>query len=150
MQISWSIQGEKQLVRNIKQIGDEIKNWEPAFKQAAENLQKIFSDDVFRTEGGVIDEKWNPLKPRYLAQKLKDGYPGDTLVKTGRMQNAFQYLVKSDYAEVWNSTQYFKYHQSSEPRKKLPRRVMMKLGSKQKEMIVKVFHLYWYRKVKNV
>lgn len=148
MQLTWSIEGQQQLVRNIKKIGNEIKDWEPAFNQAAVNLKKIFTDDVFRTEGSVIDEKWNPLKPRYLAQKLKDGYPADTLVKTGRMQNGFQHLVKSDYAEVWNSTQYFKYHQSSEPRKKLPRRVMMKLGNKQKEMIVKVFHTYWYKKTR--
>lgn len=146
MQLSWSIEGEKQLARNLKQIGDEIKDWTPAFKQAAEGLKKVFSEDVFATQGSVIGERWNPLKPTYLAQKVKSGYPADTLVKTGTMRNNFETLVKTDYAEIWNSTQYFKYHQSKEPRSKLPRRIMMKLGENQKEYIVKIFHTYWYKK----
>lgn len=148
MQISWSIEGEKQLSRNIAQIGKEIKDWKPVFQKAAENLKEVFSEDVFRTQGAVIGERWNPLKPKYLAQKLKDGFPADPLVKTGKMKDNFQFLVKSDYAEIWNSTQYFKYHQSRESRNKLPRRVMMKLGNSQKEMIVKLFHTYWYKKTR--
>ena len=145
IQISWQIEGKQQLSRVLRGIGDGIKDWTPAFKETAEELARIFSNDVFSSEGAAIEEKWQPLKPRYLAQKIKDGYPSDILVRTGKMKKGFQTIFKPDYAEVWNSIAYFKYHQSAEPRKSnLPRRVMMKLGENQKQLIVKIFHTYWY------
>lgn len=150
MKLSWSIEGEEQLVRNLRNIGKGIKDWTPAFKEASDRLKKVFSEDVFKTKGSIIGEQWNPLKPKYLAQKLRGGFPADTLVKTGKMQNSFQSIVQTDRAEIWNSTQYFKYHQSSAPRSKLPRRVMMKLAENQKQIIVKIFHTYWYKKTKGV
>jgi len=146
MQLSWSIEGEQQLARNLKNIGEGVKNWMPAFKEASDKLKTVFSDDVFKTQGGAIGEAWQPLKPEYMAAKTKAGFPSDILVKTGKMKSNFQSIVKTDMAEIWNSTQYFKYHQSKAPRSKLPRRVMMKLGQNQKEIIVKIFHTYWYKK----
>lgn len=148
MKLSWSIEGQEQLVRNLTNVGKGIKDWAPAFKEAADKLKKVFSDDVFKTRGAIINEKWDPLKPRYLAQKVKGGFPSDPLVKTGKMKEDFQSIVKTDMAEIWNATQYFKYHQSSAPRSKLPRRVMMKLAENQKQIVVKIFHTYWYKKTK--
>lgn len=148
VELSWSIEGSKQLSRVLRNIGEGIKDWQPAFRETAEELKKIFSNDVFSSKGSVIGEKWSPLKPRYLAKKLAQGYPADPLVKTGKMKAGFQSMFKGDYAEVWNSIAYFKYHQSSAPRSSnLPRRVMMKLGDQQKELVVKIFHTYWYQKV---
>lgn len=148
-QLKWSIEGEQQLSRVLKNIGSEVKDWEPAFKEASEELKTIFANDVFETRGGEIGEKWPPLKPQYLARKAAGGFPTDPLVKTGKMKNSFQNLYKADYAEVWNSVEYFKYHQSNKPRRVLPRRVMMKLGENQKQLVVKVFHTHWQKKVKN-
>ncbi len=143
--LTWSIEGETQLVRRLQKIGDNVKNAQPAFKEASDNLKQIFANDVFNTQGAVIGEHWNPLSPRYLAQKVKAGYPAEPLVRTGAMKNAFQTIVKADSATVWNAIAYFKYHQSNKPRHVLPRRVMMKLGNEQKEMVVKVFHTYLYK-----
>lgn len=150
VQISWAIEGEQQLSRVLRGIGDGIKDWRPAFEEAAADLVKVFANDVFNTEGKAIQESWRPLRARYLKQKVKQGYPPDILVKTGKMQKSFQSLFKGDYAEVWNSAAYFKYHQSKSPRSSnLPRRVMLKLGEQQKQMVVKVFHQHWQRKVKD-
>jgi len=146
MKLTWSIEGEEQLVRNLRIISDEIKDWTPAFKQASDKLKGIFEDDVFRTQGGAIQENWQPLKPTYLAQKVKKGYPSDPLIKTGLMKSSFETEVRKDSAIISNVSPYFKYHQSKEPRSKLPRRIMMKLGNPQKEIVVKIFHEYWYRK----
>lgn len=149
MQISWSIEGEQQLARKLEKIGKEIKDWQPAFKEASDRLRNIFSEDVFSSQGGVLGQSWQPLKPQYLAQKIKAGYPADILVRTGKMKSNFYSNVYKDYAEIGNNTEYFKYHQSRLPRSKMPRRIMMKLGNPQKEMVVKIFHTYWYRKVNN-
>jgi hypothetical protein len=148
LNLSWSIEGEEQLVRNLRGIGKEVKDWTGAFREAADKLKNIFSNDVFRTEGGAIGEKWAPLKPQYLAQKVKAGFPADTLIKRGVMKAAFDNDVKKDQATIYNTAPYFKYHQSKDPRSKLPRRIMMKLGNPQKEIVVKIFHTYWYKKTR--
>jgi phage gpG-like protein len=145
--LSWQIEGSKQLSRVLQGIGEGIKDWTPAFKETADELAKVFANDVFTTQGAAIGESWKPLQPKYLAKKLADGYPADTLVRTGAMQGAFKTMFKADFAEVWNAIEYFKYHQSKAPRKKLPRRVMMKLGENQKQLVVKIFHTYWWKKV---
>lgn len=146
LKLTWSIEGEVQLARRLRITADEIKDWTPAFQEAADRLKNIFSTDVFKTQGGIIGESWSPLKPKYLAQKVKTGYPSDILIKTGKMQNSFWTEVHPDHAIIGNASPYFKYHQSKEPRTKIPRRVMMKLGNPQKEIVVKIFHTYWYKK----
>lgn len=146
--LSWDIEGTKELSRVLRGIGDGIKDWTPAFKEASEELAKTFANEVFRTKGAIIGEKWAPLKPSYLAAKRAAGYPADPLIRTGEMQRNFKTLFKPDYGQVWNATQYFQYHQSDKPRQSnLPRRVMMKLGENQKQLVVKIFHTYWYMKV---
>lgn len=125
-----------------------MKNWRPAFQEAADRLVGIFSKDVFDTQGAIISESWAPLKPKYLAAKRKQGYPVDTLIKTGKMRASFYSDVHDDFATISNKASYFKYHQSKEARTKIPRRIMMKLGNPQKELVVKIFHTYWYQKTK--
>lgn len=147
LELNWQIEGEQQLSRRLQNIGEGVKDWTPAFKETADELARIFQQDVFETEGGIIGEQWAALSPTYLAKKLAEGYPATPLIRTGKMQAGFQSMFKADYAEVWNAIAYFKYHQSNRPRKKLPRRVMMKLGENQKQLVVKIFHTYWYKKV---
>lgn len=147
MDLTWDIEGTKELSRRIGEIGKEIQDWTPAFKQAASDLKQVYENDVFSTEGSEVGEHWKPLSSRYLARKVAQGYPPDILIRTGKMKKSFQSLFRSDYAEVWNSVYYFKYHQSKEPRTRLPRRVMMKLGEQQKQLVVKIFHTYWHNKL---
>lgn len=149
LQLSWSIEGEQQLSRVLRGVGAGIKDWTPAFKETADELVSVFSNDVFASEGRKIGEKWDPLSPRYLAQKRADGYGGKGILeRTGEMRKSFQKLFKADHAEVWNSAAYFQYHQSKAPRRSnLPRRVMMKLAENQKQLVVKIFHTYWYQKI---
>lgn len=146
LKLTWSIEGQVQLARRLNIVASSVKDWTPAFQEAADKLESIFSNDVFRTQGAIIGESWQPLKPKYLAQKVKQGFPADTLVKTGRLKASFFSEVHSDHATIGNRSPYFKYHQSKEPRTRIPRRIMMKLGNPQKEIVVKIFHTYWYKK----
>ncbi len=145
LQLTWTIEGEKQLSRKLEIMAGKIKDWTPAFKEAAYTLKKVFQDDVFESEGGAIQESWSPLKKAYALQKAKK-YPGKGLLQaTGKMRNSFMTLWRPDMAQVWNSSTYFKYHQSNQPRSKLPRRVMMKLGHEQRTLVVKIFHTYFQK-----
>jgi phage gpG-like protein len=138
-QISWQLEGEQQLLRNLRIKADRVKDWTPAFKKVSEELKNTFANDVFQSRGGAIGEKWPKLSPQYLAAKTRAGYPEQPLVRTGAMQKSFKTLFKADMAAVWNTAAYFKYHQSKLPRNRLPRRAMMKIYHQQREVIQKAF-----------
>jgi phage gpG-like protein len=146
MFISWSIEGEQQLSRNLRDLDARTLNMRPAFEDAANYLKGVFSQDTFSSKGSVIGEPWAPLNAAYLRWKLKHGYPADILIRTGEMKKSFWTEIDSQYAIIGNSTAYFKYHQSNESRSKLPRRVMMKIANAQKTKVVRIFQSYFFNK----
>lgn len=144
-QLQWSIEGKNELSRIFGFRKDKLVNFGPAFQRTAETLKSIFTNDVFRTQGAILNERWSPLSKAYALQKAKK-YPGKgTLEASGRMRNSFETEWNSGLAAVGNSAPYFKYHQSDKPRSVLPRRVMMKLGTSQKEIVIKIFHEFWQK-----
>lgn len=145
--ISWSIQGEQQLSRRLRVAADQVKDWTPAFQETAVTLQQIFSGEVFDTEGGAIDEEWEPLSPAYQKQKQRKYGNGGILQATGAMRNSFTSVVTPMQTTIGNSAPYFKYHQSNAPRTKIPRRVMMKLAETQRLLVVTIFHDYFYKAI---
>lgn len=138
-----TVEGETQLSRTLMLMADRVKDWTPAFQETASTLKNIFSNDVFESEGAAIDEHWAALSPDYEARKAKR-YPGKGLLQaSGTMRNSFKSMYQSDMAQIWNTTDYFKYHQSNQARSKMPRRVMIKLAEAQREVVVKIFHTYF-------
>ncbi len=139
MQLRFLIEGQVELSRVLGNIRAATQDWTPALSQSAEDLIEIFSYDVFETEGGAVDEVWAPLSAAYAYQKEKK-YPGAGILEaTGTMRQSFTSLIDSTSLTVGNASEYFKYHQSNAPRKKIPRRVMMKLTENMKETVVKNF-----------
>lgn len=149
MYLSWTLEGEKQLSRKLLFLSDKVKDWSPAFKKTAEYLKDTFENDVFTSQGGAIDERWSPLKQAYAYQKQKK-HPGKGILEaTGAMRGGFMTLWRPDMAVVWNRVEYFKYHQSNQPRgSNLPRRVMMKLANRQREQVVRIFNSHFQEMVK--
>jgi hypothetical protein len=74
-------------------------------------------------------------------QELKSN-PGPLLERTGDLRHSFEDIMFDDYAVIFNTAEYFKYHQSRAPRAKLPRRVMMKIDQARKQFIQKSFQKY--------
>lgn len=145
--LSFNIEGEQQLSRKLLVVADKVKDWLPAFQETADTLKNLFSNDVFASEGAVIEEHWSPLKQAYAYQKQKK-YPGKgTLEATGAMRGSFVSQATANMASISNSADYFKYHQSNKPRTKLPRRVMMKIANPQKVMVVRIFHDYFRQSI---
>lgn len=137
IQISWTIEGEKQFSRKLQGLSTDLKDFRTPFAAIGERLKFIFSNDVFSTQGGAIQESWQRLSPYTVAMKAKRGYPSAPLIATGAMKKGFKSIVTSDQVVIYNVVDYFKYHQSNKPRKRLPRRVMMKLGNQQREIVQK-------------
>lgn len=149
LNISWEIEGERQLSRRLRGIGDQMEDWTEAFKETADHLEDTFRNDVFDTEGRAIGEKWEPLSPAYRAWK-EQNYPGKGILeRTGTMRSNFDSVHKKDMAMIWNDTPYFKYHQSNKSRRgNLPRRPAMKLYHRQREDVQKIFLTYFRDKMK--
>lgn len=128
LNIYFDIEGVVELNRRITKFADKIKDWSPATKTIGEYLKGFFSTEVFESEGAIFGEKW--VGGKYYHQ----------LQRTGLMRNSFYFKNDKEQVEIGNKTDYFKYHQSNQPRKsKLPRRIMMKLDEARKQKIVKFF-----------
>ena len=141
MQLSWSIEGDQQLLRKLQMVSSGIKDFSDPFRQTAEYLADTF-EKTFDVQGRNIGVIWPPLAASTIRQKAKNAPGAPMLVRTGAMRASFQKVYATDYARVWNSATYFKYHQSKQPRTKIPRRQMMNLAEEQKQTIVKFFHTY--------
>ena len=131
MQISFELEGEKQLSRNLRNVSADLGDWTDTFKKVGLQLQTLFSGAVFETEGREIGEPW---------VKRKKDYPWPLLQKSGKMRGGFEYEARKDQVKIFNKVPYFVYHQSNKPRFRLPRRVMMKIDEKRKMDIIHTFN----------
>lgn len=145
--LTWTIEGETQVSRNLRIVADRVKDWSPAFELVAETLKNVFSRDVFQSQGAVIGEHWSPLSKAYALRKARL-YPGKGLLEaSSTMRNSFTSLFNATSAAIWNEATYFKFHQSNQPRTKMPRRVMMKLASAQREQVVRIFNTFFQKAI---
>lgn len=142
MYLRWDIEGQRSLSRRLEGLAVDMNDLTVPFRKSANMLVGVFSKDVFSTQGAVIGKKWKRLSPYTVAQKARLGYTTEPMVRTRNLQRSFRSVVASDQAAIYNTAEYFKYHQSRQPRHKLPRRVMMSLGEQQKQSVVKIFQRY--------
>ena len=135
--ISWTIEGERQLARQLNGISADMADLRVPFKSVAKKLKTVYEDDVFRTEGGAIRERWARLSPATIARKARSGGANAILIDTGKMKKSFRAKSGKDYAVIWNPTSYFAYHQSNKARGRLPRRVMLKLTDEHRRLVAR-------------
>lgn len=140
--LQWTLEGERQISRVLLDLDSNLKDFSEPFGRSAEYLKGVFSRDVFDSQGAAIGEKWKRLSPYTVAQKARKGFPSTPLIASGRMRESFKTIVSSDQAVIYNTAEYFKYHQSNQPRSKLPRRVMMKISNNLKTEVVRFFQTY--------
>ena len=138
LELTFSIEGDKQLIRRLKDIEKDFKDWTPEFIRVGSLLLKTFKEN-FRTQGNTLGEPWQKLADSTIAQKKRLGYPLVPLIRTGTMRDSFKSNPSRYHVIIDNPMEYFVYHQSIRPRHKLPRRVMMKIDNRRKELIIKVF-----------
>jgi len=127
MNITFEIEGEVQLSRRMRGLSTSLDDFKGVFGKIGGYLGSFFKNEVFDTEGAVFGEKW-AIGPYY-----------HRLQRTGKMKNSFIHKEAKDYVLITNTAPYFKYHQSKLPRRKLPRRIMMKIDESRRQRIIKYF-----------
>lgn len=138
LDLKFEIEGDVALNRSLEGVSADFKNWQPEFRKTGDMLIKTFRMN-FVHKGALLGEEWQALNAKYLQWKQKNGYSPNILVKTGRMMKSFKQRASPYDVEIWNTADYFAFHQSNKPRSRLPRRVMMKLTFKLRQDIVRIF-----------
>lgn len=137
IQLEFEIEGEKQLSRRFVKIPQDLGDLTPVMVRIGAEL-KTAVDQNYKSRGSLFGAKWKPRK---------DNKTHPLLEKTGKMRAGFKERLGPDYVEIYNTVDYFKYHQSNKPRKKLPRRIMLKLDQVRKTFIVKEFQRHLHLQV---
>ena len=136
MQIT--ITGTQRLRQKLTRLGSSLYDLRSAMSQIGNEAARYYSNQGFNSQGGVFGSAWSPLARRTVLRKAVK-YPGrPPLVATGKMRDSFTYSASSRQVLVGNKMDYFKYHQSTLPRKRLPRRQMMAINDPVKRMITDI------------
>ena len=147
MQITIQVKGDKETKAKLQRLGKSIYNLKRAMELIGRDSADYFSNQGFASQGGVFGSPWQPLSARTLSQKNKS-YPGrGPLVRTGTMQDSFEYNSSNSSVIVTNSAPYFKYHQSTLPRTKIPRRQTMGVNDPVRRIISQHIHDEIRRKI---
>jgi phage gpG-like protein len=134
------ITGDEELIAKLNKVESQISSFPEALSQIGKKLTSYYEDTVFNSMGGVFGTPWAKLAPSTVAQKVKHyrQYASVPLMATGRMRRQFIATSDSHSLMIRNDAPYFVYHQSTEPRSKIPRRQMMGINAFLKAMIQQI------------
>lgn len=139
LSVSITISGDKETIEKLGKLGQSFLNFQLAMRSIGKELTGYFANQVFASQGGALSQRWPQLANSTKVDKAKH-YPGaGILVRTGEMKNSFDfYQPDVNSVIIGNNAPYFVYHQSSAPRHKLPRRVMMSTGGNVKSIVANI------------
>lgn len=125
MQIQVTITGDKELLRGLKKLGQELYMLKSAMEDIGKDLSDYYSNEAFASQGGVFGTPWPRLSSKYASRKARIYAGRSPLIASGKMKESFDYKADNTSVYISNTAKQFKYHQSSAPRLKLPRRAMI-------------------------
>lgn len=135
LQFQVEIKGSKETRQRLKRIGTGLFDLRHSMNQIGSEAGRYYANQGFNSQGGVFGASWSPLARTTILRKSKK-YPGrPPMVATGKMRNSFTYSASSRQVLIGNKVDYFKYHQSTAPRRRLPRRAMMGVNDPIKRMV---------------
>jgi len=161
--VSVDIEGIRQVTDRVAGLATRLANLQPAFQIIADLLEAQVARQ-FATEGAWAGVPWRPLAPstvqarlrhtgsyRAGGQQLAAGATGPILTWTGRLRLSFAQGSPDHVREIsddglrWGSrVPYAGYHQSTLPRRKLPRRpiVAFRDANQQREIAFQPLRLW--------
>lgn len=135
LRITVEVIGTKRVMQKLETLGKAMYDMKRAMREIGKQAADYYANKGFNSRGGVFGNRWAPLSSRYSARKQKFYRGKGILEASGAMRDSFVSVSTRSSATITNSAGYFKYHQSTLPRKRLPRRQMMGVNSAIKSMI---------------
>lgn len=137
MNITIRITGNTETRQRLKKIGSGINDMKDAMEHIGQKVGHYYQEDVFKSQGGVLGNRWKPLAASTIRGKKKSfrQYTSVPLIGSDTMRKSFISKSTKTNVIITNSADYFKYHQSSAPRRRLPRRQMMGINNPVKTIV---------------
>lgn len=142
---------ENLLKARFSRLDFRMKDMKPVFKGLIDTFRKEISMQ-FNTEGAHGGHPWQQLASSTVLDRISKGFPGEhpILQRTGRLRDS---LTEENHIDacggitargfvIGTQVPYAKYHQSSRPRKKLPRRAFMFITNQFRLTIVRAIHRF--------
>jgi phage gpG-like protein len=148
--LSLKLYGIRETLQKLQRLDQGLASFKPELKQTGEFLQDYYIKAPFETEGTIYGSRWPKLSEPYATEKRKKYIAKPILERTGKMRRAFTHEAADHQLVVSNPVPYFKYHQSSAPRTRLPRRQMIGLNDQIISKIFQIFRDSLGRKVKQI
>jgi hypothetical protein len=120
-------------------------------RSIGQQAASYYSNEAFGSQGGVFGRPWPRLAQSTVRAKLKR-YPAFVnlpLVASQTMKEGFTASYGRNQVVIGNSAPYFKYHQSSLPRHKLPRRQMIGINDPIRRIVRDAIKGDTERKIRN-
>lgn len=134
MQLSISLQGDQSILSKLNQAVTSLKDWSKEFQAVGTYLLQL-NEQIFATEGSIINEQWQALSEPYATEKAHK-YPGaGILVATGTMKNAWTINVTPTQFTFYNPTIYAAAQNYGYPSRNLPARTFFKIDDIRKQNI---------------
>jgi phage gpG-like protein len=131
--INIGVQGVTEVSAYLEGVSKKLTDYSQPLQEATEYMQEEIQIN-FTEKGDRLGKRWKPRK--------KD-YDWEILQRTGHMRDSFKdKQVGKGTSQIYNTAPYFVFHQSNQPRKKLPRRVMLRIGADQQSEIYRIFNKY--------
>ncbi len=135
--VTFEVEGNKEVAAMFDTAGKRAGDLREPFTRIRTMMLKTF-DMNFASHGKVLGEPW---------KRRRVGKPWPILERTGRMKSGFKGNLGKNYVELYNTQNYFKYHQSNKPRtSNLARRVMMKIDEERRRNVIKELQMHIMRK----
>jgi hypothetical protein len=130
VRIDVEVDGLREARAALQRMRDRSHDLSPAWQElitwwAATNVEH------FSSRGRRWRTPWEPLKPTTVAQKRRQGFLADPLVRTARMREDLTRRplgaehITHNRVDVGTDAPYAKFHQRGAPRAHLPRRPLV-------------------------
>lgn len=141
LQVTIKVSGLTETQKRFVRMSRDFHDFRDAMKRIGVEGSQYFGSVAWNSQGGVYGARWQSLSTRYAQRKAKQ-YPGrGILEKSGGMKHAFDYTdLSKDGVVLTNLAPQFKYHQSTAPRTKIPRRQMIGVSTGLKSIIRNAIH----------
>lgn len=144
------LEGEVLIERQLDALENRISDLTPAWPAVLATFRAI-QRAAFSSEGASTGQPWQPLADSTKRQRASQGFPPEhpILVRTHTLERALtsdsgaSYTVEMPrYFAVVVDLDYFKFHQSNQPRNVLPRRAPISLTQDDKYRVMHPIRLY--------
>lgn len=150
IRIRLTLEGDIVLDRMLQGMEDRARDLTPAWPGVVRAFREIVGR-AFATEGASTGSPWPPLTERTQRDRATEGFePQHPILQ--RTKTLMRSLVvgdsggfvhtRPDALEIGTNVEYFPYHQSNQPRARLPRRAPVLLTMDDRHALMRPVRLY--------